>query len=449
MNKLKILCGLIIVAIFPSCSSGNDPRLEITPGMPSQTASSTIDAVDIYIDCSGSMKGYVDFDARDAVTANQAFKSIVPTFANNVKPVFGKEPDIYKIRDLSETKVPLTSFITDLNSGEIFGGATTELDKIITKMIAKQQKEGKNKVYVLVTDGVLSYGPSILRTKRMYNISNKNTLQGLLHTALNTDKTLSLSIVKYLTDFNGDYYYTCKEEVEYGGKLLKNRPFYFLVLGKKELVSTFLSKQHLLPQSEGVYTVANPVDLKIGIFKKKLEKVGGITNTLLQVKETKGVVKASTDWDKDKDKVFIVGISKKDIPENYFTDISFFNTLRCDEKNVKIEKLANAGVADGIDDNPKIKNPCKEHNFDYFYKITIEKAMFENALIDKQLTFYFKPSLDIAKSHTNIDYNLANISELENKTWGFNLITGAIELANQGKIPQGAKFTLTLNKTNK
>jgi len=75
--------------------------------------------------------------------------------------------------------------------------------------------------------------------------------------------------------------------------------------------------------------------------------------------------------------------------------------------------------------------------------------MFDNALIDKQLTFYFEPSLDIAKSHIDIDYNLANIKELENKTWGFNLITGAIQKANAGKIPQGAKFVLTLNKTNK
>jgi hypothetical protein len=447
MNKFKILCGLIILATFASCSCSSDPRLEITPSVPMQTATSHIDAVDIYIDCSGSMKGYVSFAARDAATANQAFKSIVPTFANNVLRVFSNEPDIYKIKDLEETKVRLTTFITELNSGRIFGGAATELHAIIPNIIAKMQNDTIDKVYVLITDGVLSYGPTILRSNRMYNLLNKYNLQALLHTSLVTDTTLSLTIVKYLSNFNGDYYYTCKEEVDYRDKLLGNRPFYFLILGKKELVSTFLSKPNLLPQSEGVFTVANPIELKVGIFKKRLET--GKTNTLLQVKEKNSVVIASTTWERGKDKVFIVGINKNNIPGNFYSNSSFFDTLKCDDKNVKIEKLVNAAVADGVDDNPKIKNPFRAQDFDCFYKITIEKSMFDNALTDKQLTFYFDPSLDIAKSHTDIDYNLANITELENKTWGFNLITGAIKNANAGKIPQGAKFTLTLSKTNK
>ncbi|MBE0573863.1 VWA domain-containing protein [Candidatus Dojkabacteria bacterium] len=448
MNKFKILCGLLILAIFASC--GSDPRLEITPGVPSQTAASTIDAVDIYVDCSGSMKGYVLFTAQDAITANQAFKIIVPTFANNVLGRFGNEPDIYKIKDSRETKVPLTSFIEDLNSGEIFGGAATELHTIIPKIIAKQQYDSINKVYVLITDGVLSYGPKLVNDdNRMYNISNKNTLQGLLHTALNTDTTLSLTVVKYLSDFNGNFYYTSQERVDYGGQLLANRPFYFLVFGKKELVSTFLSKENLLPPSEGVFTVTNPIELEVGIFKKRRETEKGKTNTLLQVKEKKGIVIASTPWERGKDKVFIVGINKNNIPGNFYSGSSLFDTLKSDDKNVKIEKLANAAVADGVDDNPKIKNPFRAQDFDHFYKITIDKSMFDNALIDKQITIYFEPSLDIAKSHIDIDYGLSDMTELENKTWGFNLITGAIKLANPGRIPQGAKFTLTLNKSNK
>lgn len=455
MNKFKILCGLIVVAIIASCSS--KPRLEITPGVSSQTATSLIDAVDIYVDCSGSMKGYVSFAAKDAATANQAFKSIVPKFAINVKPIFGNVPDIYKIKVLEEKKeqhthfikVPLTSFITDLNNGSIFGGKATELQSIIPKIIAKQQNDSTKKVYVLITDGVLSYGPDSLRKDSMYNISNKYNLRGLLHTALNSDTTLSLTIVKYLSDCNGKYYYTCKEKVDYSDHLLINRPFYFLILGKKELVSTFMSKNHLLPHSEGVFTVTNPIDLSIGIFKKKREIEKGITNTLLQVKDKKGAVTASTSWEKGKDKVFIVGINKNSVPGNFYSDISFFDTLKCNDKNVKIEKLANAGVADGVDDNSKIKNPYKTQDFDYFYKITIEKAMFDNALTDKQLTFYFKPSIDIAESYINDDSKLPNIKELENKTWGFDMITGAIDDANPGKIPQGAKFTLTLNKTKK
>jgi hypothetical protein len=280
----------------------------------------------------------------------------------------------------------------------------------------------------------------------MYNVKNKAILKSSTHNALLNDTALSISIVKYLSDFNGRYYYTCKEEVEYAGRVLTNRPFYLLIIGKKELVSAFLSREHLLPQSEGIFTVSNPVELETALFKKKLEKAKGKTNSLLKVTDQKGKTAGTTSYEKGKDKVFIAGIKTANVPRACYTnEATFFATLKCDDKNVKIEKLSNASVADGVDENAQ--NPNKVQDYDYFYKITIDKQMFDNEVSNKQLAFYFEPSLDITASHTDKDYGLGTtIQALEHKTWGFNLITGAIEAANPDKKPQGATFTLTLNK---
>ena len=446
MKSNLIYLSFVIVLFFSACSS--EPQLEIIPSVPTKTAATKIDSVDIFVDCSGSMKGYVAFSDKDAEKANQAFKDIVPLLTNNLLTQIGKV-SVYKVTDGAEVKEPsIIGFFNNLTTGKIFGGATTELDKIIAKII-ENQKKNSNKLSILVTDGVLSFGPSILRDDRMYNIKNKAILKSNTHNALLKDTTLSISIVEYLSDFNGDYYYTCKEQVEYKDSVLKNRPFYLLVIGKKELVSAFLSRENLLPKSEGVFTVTNPMELEVALFKKKLEKEKGKLNSLLRVKDTKGKISATTSYEKGKGKVFIVGVKKGNVPPACYTDeAAFFSILKCDDKNVKIEKLKNPADIDGIDENPKNKNPYKVQDYDYFYKIIIDKQMFDNDLKDKQLTFYFEPSLDIAKSHTDKDYDLKKISELEHKTWGFNLITGAIEAANAGKQPQGAKFTLILNKKN-
>jgi len=440
--KVNIISlALITVLVLSSC--GGDPQLEIIPSVPAKNVASKIDSVDIYLDCSGSMRGYVVFSSNDAVRANQAFKDIVPLLTNNLLNQFGNV-SVYRVTDGAETKEPsITGFFSRLTTGQIFGGQTTELDEMITKII---NKHNNSKVSILVTDGVLSFGPSLLRNDRMYNIKNKAILKSNTHNAMLKNASLSISIVKYLSDFNGDHYFTCKEEVEYKGELLKNRPFYLLIIGKKELVSAFLSREYLLPHSEGVYTIANPIELEVTLFKKKLEKEKGKTNSLLKVTDKKGKTTGTTSYEKGKDKVFIVGVKASGVPRAFYTkEETFFSTLKCDDRNVTIERLSNASVVDGVDE--KAQNPYRAQNYDYFYKITIDKKMFDNVVNNKELTFYFEPSLSIADSHTDVDYGLQNrLSELEYKTWGLNLISGAIEAANPANKPQGAKFTLTLNK---
>jgi hypothetical protein len=443
MKSKFIFLTFVAVLLFSTCGSGQ--RLEIVPSVPAKTVKTKIDSVDIFVDCSGSMKGYVAFSDKDAETP-QKFKNIVPLLTNNLLHQIGiGKVSVYKVTDGAETKEPsITGFFTHLTTGKIFGGATTELDKIIINMI-ENQKKSNNKLSILVTDGVLSFGPSNLKNDRMYNIKNKAILKSNTHNALLKDTTLSISLVKYLSDFNGDYYYTCKEQVEYRGKVLANRPFYFLIVGKKELVSEFLSRENLLPQSEGVFTVTNSVELEVALFKKKLEKQKGKVNSLLKVETKKGITAGNTSYEKDKDKVFIVGVKIANVSKACYTNESaFFSIPKSDDKNVKIEKLNDASAVDGVDEGAQ--NPNRVQDYDYFYKVTIDKKMFDNEVNNKTLTFYFDPSLDIVASHTDKDYDLKNVAELERKTWGLNLITDAIEAANAGKKPQGAKFTLTLNK---
>jgi len=440
--------ALIVALIFSGC--GN-PELEIVTSIPVKNATIQIDSVDVYVDCSGSMKGYVTFLDKDVEEADPSFLKNVPKFIINLEQfIENVAVSIYKVKNGAMVKEPsIDAFITGLRlDRQFFSGNTTELPEMITNIV-KNQGKNSDKLSVLITDGVLSFGLSELRRDSMHNLRNMAELEHRIHLALSKDTTLSMAIVKYLSNFNGDYYYNCKEQVKYSKKLLANRPFYLFVIGKKELVSSFLSRENLLPQSEGVYTVSSPVELEVALFKKKNEQVEGTVNSDLRVTANRGTIIPY--YEKDDDKVFIVGIKKSSVPRAYYTDEeTFFADLKCDDKNVlPIKKLSNAADADGVDENEKLNNPNKVQDYDYFYKITIDKKMFDNDVSNKVLTFYFEPSLDIAASHTDKDYGLEDISELEHKTWGLGLISGGIESANAGKKPQGAIFTLTLNKIEK
>lgn len=442
MDTKQFLYGLLITVLFSACKP--DPQLEIKPSKPAAGANSQISGVDVYVDCSGSMKGYVAYAKRDAENAKQSFKTVVPSLITNIEQKVGaKNLKIYNVKDgYYSVENSVSVFYTNLTTGRIFGGATTELNEIIARIIGSS----KNKLSILITDGVLSFGPAKLKQEgEMYNILNKDILKSYLHHALAGDTTVSVALVKYLSDFNGTYYYTCMEKTEYTGKLLKNRPFYVIAIGKKELLSSFICTNNLLPQSEGVFTVSNPIELEVALFKKKLESEKGKLNSLLKVTNKKGVISATTSYEEEKDKVFIIGIKKSNIPPAYYKDESkFFSKLKCDNKNITIEKLTSANGNDGIDENAL--NPNEVLDYDFFYKITLHKKMFANHLKYKQIVFFFEPSLDVKTSHIDKDYDLVGkIDSLSNKTWGLKLITEAIKAANHNKQPQGARFTLTLN----
>ncbi|MDR1707399.1 MAG: hypothetical protein LBR46_05280 [Prevotella sp.] len=443
MKMKQIIYALLITLMVVSCT-GN-PTLEIRPSKLDATATGKIDSVNVFIDCSGSMKGYVAFDDKDVEGARQEYKTVVPKLITNIEQWVGKDNlTIWKVKDNKYTKENSPhEFYSNLTNGTIFGGQTTELNEIVSHIISGS----KNKLSILITDGVISFGPAVLREKgRMYNVSNKHILQSHLHRALAADTTVSVAIVKYVSDVNGNFYYTCKEEVEYSKKQLKSRPFYVFIFGKKEAVATLLTTENLLPRSEGVFTLTSPPQLEVALFKKKLEKGKDKLNSLLKVTNRKGIITATTTYDKRKDKVFIAGIKKRTVSNAiYKNEKTFFDQLKCNDPNVEIEKLNSIDGEDGID--LVTLNPHSVQDYDHFYKITLDKELFSGNLQDKQLVFYLEPSLDVATSNIDIDYDLAtNIDTLAGKTWGFNLITNAIEAAHPGKQPQGAIFTLTLNK---
>ena len=451
MNTIKLFLYYILFIVVLCTACGGDPFLEIKPSEPVNVFNEQINAVDVYIDCSGSMKGYVVFENKDAEIANQAFKYIVPLFINNVINQIGEISiyrDINGVIDavIKDGQPRVTVFFNHLISGDFFSGSATELDGMISRIV-ERTKEDSTRLSVLITDAILSFGPAKLRNDRMYNINNKAILKSNIHNALLCDTSLSISIVKYLSDFNGKYYWNCKEDNrEFQGKLMNNRPFYLFLIGKKELVSALLSTENLLPPSEGVFTVTNPVELEVALFKKKLEQGKGKLNSIVNVTDRRGVISATTSYERNKDKVFIIGIKKSNVPRAYYRDErDFFSNLKCDNKNVIIEKLGDVNGIDGIDE--KVSNPNRVQNYDYFYKITLNKEMFAGNLQNKELEFYFEPSLDVKESHTDKDYDLDDRHDtLYHKTWGFNLITEAVKAAHPNKQPQGARFTLTLNR---
>ena len=113
MKTILMIFCLLTVLQLNACAS--DPILEIKPSKPSYTANGKIGAVDVYVDCSGSMKGYVIYGDVDVEKAKQALKTVVPKLVTNLETKVGtKNLKIYigkEILDQIESDLYLINII--------------------------------------------------------------------------------------------------------------------------------------------------------------------------------------------------------------------------------------------------------------------------------------------------------------------------------------------------
>jgi hypothetical protein len=438
-KRIKLITFLLI-AIF-ALSGCDKKKLTITLNTPQQEDKAlSIPPVDMYIDCSGSMKGYVDLRAfvTDEPMPDLNFTRVVPDICNKIIQTGGSDAlKIFRLTDRREYEEnDVRAFFQRLTNGGAFGGRTTELDEMLISVINKTKD--KESAAIIVTDAILSYGPQFVNSKnRDYNLIHKPLLGAKVQNALGLTPSLSIAIVKYSSHFNGQYYFNCKEEIQFPRSLLKNRPFYLFIIGKPEYIKAILSKDGLLPRSEGVFTVSAPIELQCGLFRKKTEKES--VNTVLNInKDGAGYVELND----DKDRAFIVGIKASSIPPFYVDNKDeFFKQLHCDDRQVKTEKISRDRLADK-------GQKLLEQDYDYFYLITLRKEMIQKGL-NKKLVFYFPPGLDIQQSTTDKDFDLNDVSEIEGRTWGLDMITNAIEKVSYPDKAMGAKFEITLQVPSK
>ena len=263
MNKKVFLIpfaiGLAIWIIFgliPPAETGNHFEMTV-PELSQDASSKSVKHVSIYLDNSGSMKGYVDFAGVN--NGSQARASIIGTLSNMMDNVH----DTYNIESVCKCggfNYARRDFLRGMENFSIFKGAVTELHNMI-QLVA--DSTSKNGVSVIATDLVMSYGKNKLIAEKdsFYNYHQLEQLGAQVHNAMEKckNKNLQVVVLQYYSDFNGKYYYNYTENLKpnkYANTLMKNRPYYLVVIGSEENIRSMMAN-NCFNKSDHVYASFN------------------------------------------------------------------------------------------------------------------------------------------------------------------------------------------------
>lgn len=259
MNKkifiIPIAIGFVIwviLELFRTAETGD--LFEMTVPELSQDASvKSVKHVSIYLDNSGSMKGYVDF--AGVANGAQANASIIGSLSNMMDNVH----DIYSVEAVCRCggfNYNRRDFLTGMENFSIFRGAVTELHNMIQMVADSTKKDG---VSVIATDMVMSYGRNKLVAEKdtFYNYHQLAQLGAQVHNAMEKckNKGLQVIVLQYYSDFNGKYYYNYTENLvpnKHANQLMKDRPYYLVVMGSEVNLKSMMAN-HCFNQAKHVY----------------------------------------------------------------------------------------------------------------------------------------------------------------------------------------------------
>lgn len=263
MNKkvflIPLAIGLAIWIIFELISTaetGNHFVMTV-PELSQDASFKSVKHVTVYLDNSGSMKGYVDFAGVN--NGAKARASIIGTLSNmmdNVHDTYSIEP-VCKCGGFNYAR---RDFLGGMEDFTIFRGAVTELHNII-QLVA--DSTNKNDVSIIATDMVMSYGKNKLIAEKdsFYNYHQLEQLGAQVHNAMEKckNKGLQAVVLHYYSDFNGKYYYNYTENLKpnkYANTLMTNRPYYLVVIGSEVNLRSMMAN-NCFNKSDHVYASFN------------------------------------------------------------------------------------------------------------------------------------------------------------------------------------------------
>lgn len=428
MNNKKVLIrvGTVIAAILvlllllKGCPPPTNPhgnKYEVQTTKVNSGNDSNVTQVFLLMDPSGSMKGYLNFRGFKDVNQNivnnisKPLDRLSSKFHVEIKVKYGLNGD-YKTTSISELQ-------TKMIRGESFNDATTMLDEMISDAV---QKVTDTTLSMLVSDMVLSYGKSKLKDDHWLNQNDLSNLGARIHTALVGSKNVEVLLLQYYSDFNGNYYYNCTENLEkgdqYKGVLMKERPYYIMVFGNKAMLESLLDA--------GVFAKEDNLYASFGLDDSNMEsqKLHLIFNPEScwvwdNITEDMNSELTGTIWTKanlgSEKETFIVEFNKFDIP-------IFLN------QKYEIGDYHLSKVIDNVEETTDPSNPTLLR-----FKVTLKpydllpkSGEFEFTLISRN------DWVGDASVPKDDDVNIETIASLEKRTWGLNTIVKNIDEAKFG-----------------
>ena len=264
MNKKLILIPVLIVVVglvinqIVNPDKTSELGCNFTAQVPDCTPSGTsvgIKSQHLYIDFSGSMRGFIDFSGvADAKDAKSTMLSTVTTYLDKLEASY----NIKTVNHCGGKTYTKDEFRRQMQSKSIFNGGVTLLQDLVAE---KCRVADDTTVVTIVSDMVLSYGRAKLNKEGdiYYNKHNLDGLNSVIHGAMTSlkQRELDVLLLQYYSHFNGNYYYNCTENIEgagaYKGIVMEDRPFYIMLIGKEDSLKDILSK-NCLKEAVNVYS---------------------------------------------------------------------------------------------------------------------------------------------------------------------------------------------------
>lgn len=246
---LGILAAIVVIVIVVIPKGNNDRGGDFMMTIPGQEPQSdaNIKGVTLFIDFSGSMRGYVDGKNKKNPRGFDSFKA---SMISDISHGLTNLENLYQISPqgiCGENKYNNEVFLIAMANLSIFNKGETLLDKMFANCI---DAVSDSTVGILVSDMVLSYGRKKLDAEGnpSYNRQHLSELSGKIYNSLmgaKSNKRMHVVILQYLSDYNGHYYCNYTENTipnKYDTVLMKNRPFYVVLCGTENNLRSIMAK---------------------------------------------------------------------------------------------------------------------------------------------------------------------------------------------------------------
>lgn len=251
---IPLLLGAIAIILW--LFIGIDPKagnkFEAMVQSPESLKADSLKTVNMYVDFSGSMRGYIDFAGIES--GKNTFISTVSSMLDNLEST-------YKVT--SESKCGDKQYGKDqlrlaMQNKAIFNAKTTSIQDMLH---GARLKANNQSLSIIVSDMVMSWGVTKIRVSKdtLYNLTQIDGLGAAIHSEMKSikDSGLDVMIAQYLSDYNGNWYCNFTENLKspnkYKGKKMENRPFYILIIGNANTLKELIMK-NCIKDYNNIYT---------------------------------------------------------------------------------------------------------------------------------------------------------------------------------------------------
>jgi len=248
MKKSNLLIFLVFLAFnFVSCKRGPKSKT-VTSDQKQESNKSADDKIEtipfnIFIECSGSMDGYVS--QRTSNLRNKLYK-INDAIGNLDNKGVNVPLNYHFISGQNSQKAfafnninSATTYISNL-SGSKFKSLTARSSSFIPEIIESSIMKSKDDISILVTDLIFSPNSETPDLKAGES-KMQNTLKRIRKSLSQERGDLSALIIRSVSEFEGKYYIESTPEFDYK-PLNRKRPFYILAFGPKKKLDLFMKE---------------------------------------------------------------------------------------------------------------------------------------------------------------------------------------------------------------